>query len=194
MGIGRIKALCRRPRPRADPARAAAGPCPPPRQAPLQERGPMLAARPGIEARALIGLDDLEPLALKAVVRAIAQVELIEDAEFHAYRAVLRLCPGIAPAASISRIDLSVNSELGALPPITNISVEYLLFGPRVTFMKRRIAPAGNEITSSGFRSTCSSSPFLFSQSARQVPVIAMKVSLVSWLCSIGPLPGRARQ
>ena len=60
--------------------------------------------------------------------------------------------------------------------------------------MKRREAPGGNEITSSGLRSTCSRLPFSFCQLARQVPVMAMKVSLVSWLCSIGPLPGSARQ
>src|SRR6267143_2067531 len=128
--------------------------------------------------------------------RRFAPPLLVQGGEIlqcRSYRAVFR-CRGIAPAASISRIDLSVNSELGAFPPITNIRVEYLFFGPRVTFMKRRIAPGGNEIRSSGFRSTCSSLPRWFSQRARQVPVIAMKVSLVSWLCSIGPLPGRARQ
>ena len=61
-------------------------------------------------------------------------------------------------------------------------------------FMKRRMAPGGKDMRSSGFRFTCSSLPRSFSQIARQVPVIAIKVSLVSWLCSIGPLPGRARQ
>src|SRR5882762_8782360 len=109
------------------------------------------------------------------------------------YRAVFR-CRGIAPAVSILRIDSLVNSALGASPPITNIRIEGLFFEPLVTFMKRREAPGGNEIRSSGFRSTCSSLPRSFSQLARQVPVMAIKVSLVSWLCSIGPLPGSARQ
>ena len=39
-----------------------------------------------------------------------------------------------------------VNSELGALPPITIIRIEYRFFGPRVTFMKRRIAPGGKPV------------------------------------------------
>src|SRR6266851_4862157 len=61
------------------------------------------------------------------------------------YRIVFR-CRGIAPAASILRIDSLVNSALGASPPITNIRIEGLFFGPLVTFMKRREAPGGNEI------------------------------------------------
>src|SRR5712691_6716861 len=58
------------------------------------------------------------------------------------YRAVFR-CRGIAPAASILRIDSLVNSALGASPPITNIRIEGLFFEPLVTFMKRREAPGG---------------------------------------------------
>jgi hypothetical protein len=59
--------------------------------------------------------------------------------------------------------------------------------------MKRRATPVGNEITSSGSRSTYSiSSPSFHSQ--RQRPVIAMNVSFVSWLCISGPLPGFALQ
>src|SRR5467141_2109607 len=128
--------------------------------------------------------------------RRFAPPLLVQGGEIlqcRSYRAVFR-CRGIAPAASILRIDSLVNSALGASPPITNIRIEGLFFGPLVTFMKRREAPGGNEIRSSGFRSTCSSLPRSFSQLARQVPVMAIKVSLVSWLCSIGPLPGSARQ
>jgi hypothetical protein len=66
--------------------------------------------------------------------------------------------------------------------------------GPDVTFSKRRIAPGGKEMTSSGLRSTDSTSPFSFSQLQRHLPVMGIKVSLVSWLCIIGPLPGLARQ
>ena len=95
-------------------------------------------------------------------------------------------------AMDLSGEDLA--APLGALPPMTNIRIEWRFLGPLLTFMQRREAPGGKEITSSGFRSTCSSRPFSFCQLARQVPVMAMKVSLVSWLCSIGPLPGRARQ
>jgi len=59
--------------------------------------------------------------------------------------------------------------------------------------MKRRATPVGKEMTSSGPRSTCSfASPSFHSQ--RQRPVMAMKVSLVSWLCISGPLPGFALQ
>jgi hypothetical protein len=59
--------------------------------------------------------------------------------------------------------------------------------------MKRRATPVGNEITSQGLRSTCSmASPSFHSQ--RHFPVIGMKVSLVSWLCISGPLPGFALQ
>src|SRR6266567_3049784 len=101
---------------------------------------------------------------------------------------------GITPACSISLIDSTVNSELGVLPAITTIRIESLFLGPLVTFWKRRMTPGGNEIRSRGFSSTCSSLPLPFSQLARQVPVMAMKVSLVSWLWSIGPLPGLARQ
>ncbi len=95
-----------------------------------------------------------------------------------------------APASTTAFIDSLVNSARGPSPPMTNIRIDCLFFGPLVTFSKRRDTPGGNEITSSGFRSTCSISPLVFSQLARQVPVMAMKVSLVSWLCSIGPLPG----
>src|SRR5882762_6680920 len=210
-----------------------------------QRREMVLGDVVGGEARALVGLHDLQALAVEPLVRAAAEVEVVEDAEFHrgpchfpllfeegcrrrrrggnavniepprrfappllvqggenptvpnlscrSYRAVFR-CRGIAPAASILLIDSLVNSALGASPPITNIRIEGLFFGPLVTFMKRREAPGGNEIRSSGFRSTCSSLPRSFSQLARQVPVMAMKVSLVSWLCSMGPLPGSARQ
>ncbi|OGA10904.1 MAG: hypothetical protein A3D95_09775 [Betaproteobacteria bacterium RIFCSPHIGHO2_12_FULL_69_13] len=59
--------------------------------------------------------------------------------------------------------------------------------------MKRRATPTGNEITSSGARSTCSLAPPSF-HSQRQRPVIAMKVSLLSWLCMSGPRPGFALQ
>src|SRR5439155_8661548 len=65
------------------------------------------------------------------------------------FRSVFR-SRSIAPAASILRIDSFVNSELGALPPITNIRVEYLLFGPRVTFMKRRSEEHTSELQSRG--------------------------------------------
>jgi hypothetical protein len=59
--------------------------------------------------------------------------------------------------------------------------------------MKRRATPTGNEITSYGLRSTyCFASPSFHSQ--RHLPVMAMKVSLVSWLCISGPLPGLALQ
>jgi hypothetical protein len=59
--------------------------------------------------------------------------------------------------------------------------------------MKRRATPTGNEITSSGARSTYSiASPSFHSQ--RQRPLMAMKVSFVSWLCMSGPLPGFALQ
>jgi hypothetical protein len=59
--------------------------------------------------------------------------------------------------------------------------------------MKRRATPTGKEITSSGPRSTrWRDLPSFHSQ--RQRPVMAMKVSLVSWLCISGPLPGLALQ
>ena len=59
--------------------------------------------------------------------------------------------------------------------------------------MKRRATPTGKEMTSSGLRSTYSIAlPSFHSQ--RHLPVIAMKVSLVSWLCISGPLPGFALQ
>jgi hypothetical protein len=59
--------------------------------------------------------------------------------------------------------------------------------------MKRRATPTGKEITSYGSRSTYSMASPSF-HSARQRPVMAMKVSLVSWLCISGPLPGFALQ
>jgi len=37
----------------------------------------------GMEARALVGLDDLQALAVEPLVRTVAEVEVIEDAEFH---------------------------------------------------------------------------------------------------------------
>src|SRR4029077_15640519 len=113
-----------------------------------------------------------------------------------AYRAAVRVarCRGIAPAASILRIDSLVNSALGASPPITNIRIEGLFFGPLVTFMKRGEAPGANENRGSGYSRPSSRLPRSFSQLARQVPVMAMKVSLVSWVCSIGPLPASGRQ
>jgi hypothetical protein len=59
--------------------------------------------------------------------------------------------------------------------------------------MKRRATPVGKEMTSSGARSTdCLAAPSFHSQ--RQRPVMGMKVSLVSWLCISGPLPGFALQ
>jgi len=59
--------------------------------------------------------------------------------------------------------------------------------------MNRRATPVGKEMTSYGSRSTdCIASPSFHSQ--RHLPVIAMKVSLVSWLCMSGPLPGLALQ
>ena len=59
--------------------------------------------------------------------------------------------------------------------------------------MKRRATPVGKLITSYGPRSTCCFAlPSFHSQ--RQRPVMAMKVSLVSWLCISGPLPGFALQ
>jgi hypothetical protein len=59
--------------------------------------------------------------------------------------------------------------------------------------MNRRATPVGNEITSSGFRSMDSiAAPSFHSQ--RHLPVMAMKVSFVSWLCMSGPLPGFALQ
>ena len=58
---------------------------------------------------------------------------------------------GHTPLRSSSSMDSLVNSALGALPPMTNIRIERLFFGPLLTFMKRREAPGGNEITSSGF-------------------------------------------
>ncbi len=59
--------------------------------------------------------------------------------------------------------------------------------------MKRRATPTGKEITSSGPRSTCCFAlPSFHSQ--RHLPVMAMKVSFVSWLCISGPLPGFALQ
>ncbi|OAI52589.1 hypothetical protein AYO46_05350 [Betaproteobacteria bacterium SCGC AG-212-J23] len=62
-----------------------------------------------------------------------------------------------------------------------------------MTFMKRRATPTGKEMTSYGSRSTYSiASPSFHSQ--RQRPVIAINVSLVSWLCISGPLPGFALQ
>jgi hypothetical protein len=74
-----------------------------------------------------------------------------------------------------------------------NMSTCSLPGSSQVTFMKRRATPTGKEITSSGPRSTCSvASPSFHSQ--RQRPVMAMKVSLVSWLCISGPLPGFALQ
>jgi len=87
-----------------------------------------------------------------------------------------------------------VNSARGASPPMTNIRIECLRFDPGVTFMKRRATPGGNEIRSSGLRSTCCTWPRLSYQLARQLPVMAMNVSLVSWLWNIGPWPGSARQ
>jgi hypothetical protein len=86
-----------------------------------------------------------------------------------------------------------VNSACGWLPPMMNISTCSLPGSWYVTFMKRRATPTGNEITSSGSRSTYSiASPSFHSQ--RHLPVMAMKVSLVSWLCISGPLPGLALQ
>jgi hypothetical protein len=38
----------------------------------------------GVEARALVGLHDLQALAIEPLVRTVAEVEMIEDAEFHA--------------------------------------------------------------------------------------------------------------
>ena len=38
----------------------------------------------GVKARALVGLDDLQALAVEPLVRPVAEVEVIEDAEFHA--------------------------------------------------------------------------------------------------------------
>src|SRR6266853_6546586 len=38
----------------------------------------------GVKARALVGLHDLQALAVEALVRTVAEVEVIEDAEFHA--------------------------------------------------------------------------------------------------------------
>jgi len=86
-----------------------------------------------------------------------------------------------------------VNSARGWLPPMMNIRRCSFFGSPQVTFMKRRATPTGNEITSYGLRSTCC---FRFPSfhSQRQRPVIAMKVSLVSWLCMSGPLPGFALQ
>ena len=37
----------------------------------------------GGEARALVGLHDLQALAVEALVRTVAEVEVIEDTEFH---------------------------------------------------------------------------------------------------------------
>jgi len=59
--------------------------------------------------------------------------------------------------------------------------------------MKRRATPTGKEITSYGPRSTFSLRVPSF-HSQRQRPVIGTKVSLVSWLCMSGPLPGFALQ
>src|SRR2546429_5604919 len=56
---------------------------------------------------------------------------LCREGNQSAYRTVFR-CRGIAPAASILRIDSLVNSALGASPPITNIRIEALFFGPLV--------------------------------------------------------------
>src|SRR5256885_2171356 len=36
-----------------------------------------------VKTRALVGLDDLEALAIELLVRAVAEVEVIEDAELH---------------------------------------------------------------------------------------------------------------
>src|SRR6267143_400600 len=71
--------------------------------------------------------------------RRFAPPLLVQGGEIlqcRSYRAVFR-CRGIAPAASILRIDSLVNSALGASPPITNIRIEGLFFGPLVTFLKR---------------------------------------------------------
>jgi hypothetical protein len=76
---------------------------------------------------------------------------------------------------------------------MTNISRCSLLGSSNVTFMKRRATPTGNEITSYGSRSTYSLCAPSF-HSARQRPVSAMNVSLVSWLCISGPRPGFALQ
>src|SRR5207249_7651898 len=78
---------------------------------------------------------------------------------------------GHTPAASSSRLVSVVNSACGALPPITNISIECLFLGPLLIFMNRRETPGGNEITSSGPRSTCSILPLSLSQLQRHVPV-----------------------
>ena len=37
----------------------------------------------GVEARALVGLDDLQALAIELLVRTVTEVEVIEDAELH---------------------------------------------------------------------------------------------------------------
>ena len=75
--------------------------------------------------------------------------------------------------------------ELSNLVPVENATIRL--------FMNRRATPTGNEMTSYGSRSTaCLASPSFHSH--RQRPVMAMKVSLVSWLCMSGPLPGLARQ
>jgi hypothetical protein len=95
--------------------------------------------------------------------------------------------------ASQRCIASGVNSACGWLPPMMNIRRCSLPGSSYVTFMKRRATPTGNEITSYGSRSTCSiASPSFHSQ--RQRPVSAMNVSLVSWLCMSGPLPGFALQ
>src|SRR5215471_19344029 len=98
------------------------------------------------------------------------------------------------PAFCRRSIAWSVNSARGPSPPITNIRIDSWFGSPLVTFSKRRIRPGGKDTTSSGPRSTYSTSPFSFSQLARQVPVIGIKVSLVSWLCISGPWPGFALQ
>ena len=86
-----------------------------------------------------------------------------------------------------------MNSARGWLPPMMNIRTCSRPGSLQVTFMKRRATPVGKETTSSGPRSTaCFFAPSFHSQ--RQRPVIGMKVSLVSWLCISGPLPGFALQ
>ena len=86
-----------------------------------------------------------------------------------------------------------VNSACGWSPPMMNMRMCSRPGSSQVTFMKRRATPTGSEITSSGPRSTCSlAAPSFHSQ--RQRPVMGMNVSLVSWLCISGPLPGFALQ
>ena len=89
-----------------------------------------------------------------------------------------------------SFMELSVNSARGPSPPITNIKMCSWFLSPGVTFSKRRIAPGGKEMTSSGSRSRCSTLPSSFSQLHRHLPVIGYERLVGVMVVHHGPVTG----